>query len=420
MIGSLLWLLRDASCQAILDGTEKLTRKSLDQIAVDMTAQAPPPRTGAETVTHMLPRDRAELIVAEHAGGKSIREIAEAYGHSITTIRDLRPRAAHPGRTRGPGRRLRARSSPTAGGGLPTTRTCGRPPCSPSFPSWASTASRATFYRALERHGIQTHPCPDCHPASMSGYSPPSPGRSPQPFPLPVPAAPVAGETLASFLGRLAAVNRTSPDALLDILPHWFRVKARWHDDRWQPARLIPWADDAAARLAVISGSTTAAIKAALPAFGGKRGQPRPGRHRMPPLHRSPRHPAAGPGPPSRSPAGLHQARHLASRAGNTAVQRQGLPRHPGCRTPGTPAPPPCTIEQLVYSTIQKPGEAGEQSWKHRTTALIESNPRSAAESSPQELFLAAAYPDAIAAAQARSKRFREQSSLTETILADH
>ena len=45
MIGSLLWLLRDASCQAILDGTEKLTRKSLDQITVDMTAQAPPPRT---------------------------------------------------------------------------------------------------------------------------------------------------------------------------------------------------------------------------------------------------------------------------------------------------------------------------------------------------------------------------------------
>jgi hypothetical protein len=44
MIGSLLWLLRDASCQAIPDGTGKLTRKSLDQVAVDMTAQAPPPR----------------------------------------------------------------------------------------------------------------------------------------------------------------------------------------------------------------------------------------------------------------------------------------------------------------------------------------------------------------------------------------
>jgi len=35
-------------------------------------------------------------------------------------------------------------------------------------------------------------------------------------------------------------------------------------------------------------------------------------------------------------------------------------------------------------------------------------------------MFLVAAYPDAIAAAQARSKRFREQSSLTETILGDH
>ena len=47
MIGSLLWLIRDAACQAILDGTEKITRKSLDQIVVDMTAQAPPPRPGA-------------------------------------------------------------------------------------------------------------------------------------------------------------------------------------------------------------------------------------------------------------------------------------------------------------------------------------------------------------------------------------
>jgi len=42
LIGSLLWLIRDAACQAILGSTEKITRKSLDQIAVDMTAQAPP------------------------------------------------------------------------------------------------------------------------------------------------------------------------------------------------------------------------------------------------------------------------------------------------------------------------------------------------------------------------------------------
>ena len=100
--------------------------------------------------------------------------------------------------------------------------------------------ARATFYRALERHGIQAHPCPDCHLASMSGYAPLAAARSPWPAPLPVPAAPVAGETLASFLGRLAAANRTSPEALLDILPPWFRVKTRWHDDRWQPQRSCP------------------------------------------------------------------------------------------------------------------------------------------------------------------------------------
>jgi len=47
LIGSLLWLIRDAACQAILDGTEKITRKSLDLIAVDMTTQAPSPRTRA-------------------------------------------------------------------------------------------------------------------------------------------------------------------------------------------------------------------------------------------------------------------------------------------------------------------------------------------------------------------------------------
>ena len=210
--------------------------------------------------------------MAEHAGGKSIREIAEAHGHSITTIRDYVR-----------GRRTPGEPAARDDEFVPYIAYCRRrladdphlrtPALLAELSVLGFDGSRATFYRALERHGIQTHPCPDCHPASMSGYSPPSPGRSPQPFPLPKPAAPVAGETLTSFLGRLAAVNRTSSDALLDILPHWFRVKARWHDDRWQPAHLIPWAGDAAARLAVISGSTAAAIKAALPAFGGKRGR---------------------------------------------------------------------------------------------------------------------------------------------------
>ena len=47
VVGSLLWLVRDAANQAIIDGTEKITRKSLDTIAVDMTAQAPAARKQA-------------------------------------------------------------------------------------------------------------------------------------------------------------------------------------------------------------------------------------------------------------------------------------------------------------------------------------------------------------------------------------
>ncbi len=46
LIGSLLWLIRDAANQAIIDGTERITRKSLDAIAVDMTAQTPLTRPG--------------------------------------------------------------------------------------------------------------------------------------------------------------------------------------------------------------------------------------------------------------------------------------------------------------------------------------------------------------------------------------
>ena len=61
----------------------------------------------------------------------------------------------------------------------------------------------------------------------MSGYSPLAAARGRWPAPLPVPAAPVTGEALASFLGRLAAANRTTPGALLEILPPWFRIKAR-------------------------------------------------------------------------------------------------------------------------------------------------------------------------------------------------
>jgi hypothetical protein len=41
MIGSLLWLIRSAAIAAVIDGTEKITRKSLDQVEADLASQAP-------------------------------------------------------------------------------------------------------------------------------------------------------------------------------------------------------------------------------------------------------------------------------------------------------------------------------------------------------------------------------------------
>ena len=48
-----------------------------------------------------------------------------------------------------------------------------------------------------------------------------------------------AGLIVSAGLVCLAAANRTTPEAVLDILPPWFRVKARWHNDRWLPSSLL-------------------------------------------------------------------------------------------------------------------------------------------------------------------------------------
>jgi hypothetical protein len=57
------------------------------------------------------------------------------------------------------------------------------------------------------------------------------------------------------------------------------------------------------------------------------------------------------------------------------------------------------TTEQLIFSKIQAATGQDDHTWKRRTLALIETNPRQVTESSVQALFQAAAYPETIAAA---------------------
>jgi hypothetical protein len=355
-------------------------------------------------VTRILPRDRAELIVADYTAGKPVRVIAEAYGHSITTVRTYAHGLRAPGEPA-----IRADDFASFTGYCrrrladdPHLRT---PALLAELSRLGLGSSRATFYRALERHGIQTHPCPGCHPASMSGYSLPAAAWSPQPSPLPVPAAPVAGETLASFTGRLAAVNRTTSEALFDILPPWFRIKARWHDDRWQPSQLMPWADDAAARLALISGTTVPAIRNALPAFGARAGQPARDSaacRRCTAARRI------------REPVPVHlPAHHQVCIRHGIWLSRAGTPQFSVSECPDIMAAERqarrllrhCTIEQLIYAKVQAAQQpsspAAELAWKQRMRALITSNPRTVIESCPQELFTAAGYPETVSTAAA-------------------
>lgn len=359
----------------------------------------------------MLPRERAELILAEHAAGKPARAIARAHGHSPATVRDY----VH-------GRRMPGEPAARADDFAPFAAYCRQrldddphlrtPALLAEITSLGFPGTQPTFYRALDRHEIQPHPCPDCHIARISGHAPlPGAGRI-QPPPLPLPAAPVAGETLASFLSRLAVVNRISLEALLEALPPWFRVKARWHDDRWQHDQLAPRAGDAADWLAALSGSTTQAIRNALPAFGARAGQPARAVIAC-------RHCTATRG--IRQPVPVHlPAHHQVCLKHGIWLPGPGTPQFNVGECPDIMAAERharrllryCTIEKLIHSRIQamRPpgGQPGpDQAWKRRMQALIQSNPRTVIESGPQTLLLAAAYPEAIATAIATIHRSR-------------
>ena len=353
----------------------------------------------------MLARHRAEMIVAEAARGKPVREIARAYGHSPTTIRDYAR-----------GRRIPGEEA-RADGFEPFAAYCRRrlagdphlsaPALLAEVSSLGLGISRATFYRALERHGLSAHPCPGCHPAAVSVSAALAPARHLRPIPLPIPAAPVTGETLASFLSRLAAANRTSPDALLETLPPWFRVKTRRHDDRWQ---LEPWSDSAADWLAVTSGTTAAAIRNALPAFGILSGQPARAVTACRRCTVSRR---------IQQPVPVHlPAHHQVCLRHGTWLPAQGMRQFSvsGCpdiiaaERRGRRLRRQGTAEHLIYASIRAAREPGSPARERRMRALIESNSPAVTAASQEELLLAAACPEAIAdaATSLRAGFFRE------------
>jgi hypothetical protein len=66
MIGSLLWLIRSAAIQAVIDGTEQITRKTMDSIQVDIASQSAGSRP-SRSHGRPLPRPRPAVAAAGQA-----------------------------------------------------------------------------------------------------------------------------------------------------------------------------------------------------------------------------------------------------------------------------------------------------------------------------------------------------------------
>ena len=127
--------------------------------------------------------------------------------------------------------------------------------------------SYSAFTRELRGHGI-TAACRTCKP-----WQPVTPAREQRPELLPVRAAVLTGETISSYLARVAAANHLPLSAITDVLPPWFAVQAAACDDIAKPGLLQPgdtWC------LAAFTGITETALRHALPALAGQRDDGRP------------------------------------------------------------------------------------------------------------------------------------------------
>ena len=273
--------------------------------------------------------------------------------------------------------------------------------------------SYQTFCRALQHHQVRQHACRPCRTPRPA--TPAAPAQSRQAGPLPIPVALIAGEVLASYLGRLAAANHITTDDLLTILPPWFNTKIGNHDDRSQHHMLTPALPGAILALATLAGKEPAVLARALPALGA-RYLPDPvrattacrkclairGIYQPVPVHRPACHLICSRHGQWLSAAGLRQLDLAESPEIVIAYQRS----HKLLRS--------CTPQRLMIAhlaaerTLREPGPPDgalrparpSQRWRHRLRQLKTTNPH-LGDSLQDELIRAAIYPDALEQAAA-------------------
>jgi hypothetical protein len=221
----------------------------------------------------MLPRDRAEKILTLGAAGWSVPAIAVHLGHSEQTIRDYLTGRRTPG-VRAP----RPSLLTDLLAGYCRQRFAQDPHLRPStlfteVTELGFAGSLRTFYRELtqRRLALSSHaqppPIPQGtrDPDKVSRPSFPTPARTPV---LPRRVTPVTGETLTSYLTRLATANHLSIGEVLAVLPTWFTTKTNNPDERTQHHMLAPATTNALHAFAQLTSTTSAGLAHALPAFG--------------------------------------------------------------------------------------------------------------------------------------------------------
>jgi hypothetical protein len=223
-------------------------------------------------VVNMLPQDRAEKILALGKAGWSADAIAKQLGHSPTTIRSY----------------LSGRTTP----GIPTTRTRLFTHDLADYSRQRLTedphlrlrtlfdelkelglqASRATVYRELRqfRQPEPTPPEPIAARPMLDLVNRPRPlgGSVEHAVALPRPVTPITGESLNSYLPRLARANHLTLAEVLAVLPTWFSTKVNNPDQLSQHHMLVPATNDALSALAHLARTTPQHLARALPAFG--------------------------------------------------------------------------------------------------------------------------------------------------------
>lgn len=308
----------------------------------------------------MIPETDARQAITLAGQGTSVAGIARRLGHDRKTIRTYLTGHRVPGQ--------------------PRTRTDGYAPFAAYILQRASddrhlrgtglhreitalgyTGSYPAFTRDLRSHGIITG-CGICRPRQ-----PRKPPPSQHPPQLPAHVAPLTGETISSYLARLAAASHLPAANITGCLPAWFASRAAACDDL--NGNSFPRPGDAV-YLAALTGISENSLRHALPALALAYGSPRPpGRVTRSCRRCATRHGqhGPGPGPLPGTPPDLPTAPHLA-RPRHPDRHHHGPGNHRGQQTGHPPRPQPRHHQARARRGRRPPGDcrhAGHPAARH-------------------------------------------------------